>query len=52
MFYTVAGLDSEATLARGVPTMSTPHIEAPDDAFASTVLMPGDPLRARHIAEN
>jgi len=32
--------------------MSTPHIEAPDDAFASTVLMPGDPLRARHIAEN
>lgn len=31
--------------------MSTPHIDAEAGAFASTVLLPGDPLRARHIAE-
>lgn len=31
--------------------MSTPHIDAADDAFAPTVLLPGDPLRAQHIAE-
>ncbi len=31
--------------------MTTPHIAAPDGAFAPTVLLPGDPLRARHIAE-
>ena len=30
----------------------TPHIEAPEGAFASTVLMPGDPLRAKFIADN
>ncbi len=29
----------------------TPHIEAAKGAFAKTVLMPGDPLRARFIAE-
>src|SRR5690606_493059 len=28
-----------------------PHINAPEGAFAETVLMPGDPLRAKHIAE-
>lgn len=32
--------------------MTTPHINAADDAFAETVLMPGDPLRAKYIAEN
>lgn len=32
--------------------MSTPHIEAKDNAFAKTVLMPGDPLRAKFIADN
>ena len=32
--------------------MSTPHINALDGAFAKTVLMPGDPLRAKFIAEN
>lgn len=32
--------------------MSTPHINAIDGAFAKTVLMPGDPLRAKFIAEN
>ena len=25
----------------------TPHINAPKDAFAKTVLMPGDPLRSK-----
>lgn len=31
----------------------TPHIAAENkDAFAKTVLMPGDPLRAKYIAEN
>ena len=32
--------------------MATPHISAPEGAFAKTVLMPGDPLRAKFIAEN
>ena len=32
--------------------MSTPHISAKKGDFASTVLMPGDPLRAKFIAEN
>ena len=31
--------------------MATPHNEARKGDFAKTVLMPGDPLRARHIAE-
>lgn len=31
--------------------MTTPHIEAALGAFAETVLLPGDPLRARHIAQ-
>ncbi|QYN44680.1 purine-nucleoside phosphorylase [Gilliamella sp. ESL0441] len=31
--------------------MSTPHINAIENAFAETVLMPGDPLRAKFIAE-
>jgi purine-nucleoside phosphorylase len=30
--------------------MSTPHLAAAPGAFAETVLLPGDPLRARHIA--
>ena len=29
----------------------TTHINAPKDAFTKTVLMPGDPKRAKHIAE-
>ena len=32
-------------------SIPTPHINAPEGAFARTVLMPGDPLRARFIAE-
>jgi len=31
--------------------MPTPHIDAESGAIASTVLLPGDPLRARFIAE-
>ena len=31
--------------------MATPHINAEIGAFAKTVLMPGDPLRAKYIAE-
>lgn len=30
----------------------TPHINAPYDAFAESVLMPGDPKRSKFIAEN
>ena len=30
----------------------TPHIKATPEDFAETVLMPGDPLRAKRIAEN
>ena len=33
-------------------TIPTPHINAPEGAFARTVLMPGDPLRAKYIAEH
>ncbi|MFM2207811.1 MAG: hypothetical protein RL213_1786 [Bacteroidota bacterium] len=32
--------------------MPTIHINAPDGAFANTVLFPGDPLRAKFIADN
>lgn len=31
--------------------MPTIHYNAPDGAFAETVLLPGDPLRAKYIAE-
>ncbi len=33
------------------PNIPTPHINAPEDAFGETVLMPGDPLRSKVIAE-
>ena len=32
--------------------MSTPHNSAEKGQIAKTVLMPGDPLRAKYIAEN
>jgi len=32
--------------------MGTPHINAESGDFAKTVLMPGDPLRAKFVAEN
>ncbi|HCE50272.1 MAG TPA: purine-nucleoside phosphorylase, partial [Shewanella baltica] len=31
--------------------MATPHINAVEGAFAETMLFPGDPLRAKYIAE-
>ena len=34
------------------PHIPTPHITAKEGDFARTVLMPGDPLRAKFIAEN
>ena len=30
----------------------TPHINAKPEDFGQTVLMPGDPLRSKYIAEN
>lgn len=33
-------------------TLPTPHISAEKGDFAPSILLPGDPLRARHIAEN
>ena len=32
--------------------MATPHNKAKKEDFAKTVIMPGDPLRAKYIAEN
>ena len=32
--------------------IKTPHINADSNDFAKTVLMPGDPLRSKYIAEN
>lgn len=32
--------------------MPTPHISAEKGGFAPSILLPGDPLRAQHIAEN
>jgi purine-nucleoside phosphorylase len=34
-----------------IARMSTPHLETPAGGFAETVLLPGDPLRAKFIAE-
>ena len=33
-------------------SIPTPHISSKTGDFANTVLMPGDPLRAKFIAEN
>jgi purine-nucleoside phosphorylase len=38
--------------ANHMATIPTPHINAKANEFAKTVLMPGDPLRAKFIAEN
>jgi len=42
---------NKTAFEKGCDQMSTPHNEALQGAFAKTVLMPGDPLRARFIAE-
>ncbi|MGM9608845.1 MAG: purine-nucleoside phosphorylase [Eubacteriales bacterium] len=39
------------TVKQGNPNIPTPHISAKAGDFAETVLMPGDPLRAKFIAE-
>lgn len=39
------------SLPSGRIVVPTPHIAAESGAFAPTVLLPGDPLRARHIAD-
>ena len=31
--------------------IETPHLKAPKNSFAKTVLMPGDPLRSKYISE-
>ena len=35
-----------------VLVMSTPHIGAKQGDIAETILLPGDPLRAKYIADN
>jgi len=42
----------DANLKTGGVSMSTPHISAAKGDIAKTVLMPGDPLRAKFISEN
>jgi purine-nucleoside phosphorylase len=37
---------------KGVIKLPTPHISANKDEIAETILLPGDPLRAKFIAEN
>ena len=44
-------LKYRAKKAKGECIMATPHISAKEGDFAKTVLMPGDPLRAKYIAE-
>lgn len=39
-------------MAKKLDMIPTPHIAAGPDDFAETVLMPGDPLRSKFIAEN
>lgn len=43
---------SERKEERHMANYPTPHINAKPGDFAKTVLMPGDPLRAKFIAEN
>ena len=41
--------NKEEIIMSNIPT---PHINAPAGAFADTVLMPGDPLRSKFVADN
>ena len=34
------------------PNVPTPHIQALEGEIAETILLPGDPLRAKYIADN
>jgi len=44
--------EKPAVTAKGEKAMSTPHNAAEKGQFAKVCLMPGDPLRAKFIAEN
>lgn len=35
-----------------IPNVPTPHIQALEGEIAETILLPGDPLRAKYIADN
>ena len=35
-----------------IMSVPTPHIQASREEIARTVLMPGDPLRAKYVAEH
>ena len=39
-------------MSKEMKNVPTPHITANYGDFAETVLMPGDPLRAKFIADN
>ena len=45
-------LENEIKRRKGNDAMGTPHNGAEKGDFAKKVLMPGDPLRAKYIAEN
>ena len=42
----------EPTPTKDLISMPTPHISAEPGEFAEAILLPGDPLRAKHIADN
>lgn len=44
--------NEEPAITEEHPNVPTPHINAKYGDFAKTVLMPGDPLRSKFIAEN
>ena len=39
-------------MKEGILIMATAHIRAEKGDFAETILLPGDPLRAKYIAEH
>ena len=44
-------MQKEKTVMAELDRIPTPHIEAKAGDFADLVLMPGDPLRAKYVAE-
>lgn len=45
-------MQKEKTVMAELDRIPTPHIEAKAGDFADLVLMPGDPLRAKYVAEH
>ena len=45
-------MQKENTVMAELDRIPTPHIEAKAGDFADLVLMPGDPLRAKYVAEH